>query len=249
METEARRAAFPYLPTKNWWDLRRRFRASPPREVTTGYLADVLSITERAAMNLLPSLRRLGLIDENGRPTERAMAWRDDERYQEATNAMIADAYPSALVDVAPPPDPDTATARRWFARETGRGEAYARQLASFYALLARGDASGEAAGQRPAATGRTPAPRGRSSTRHPRPSGSDRDAVGTSGAGQRRAAPNAHGEHRQASGGEASDTNAWRRDVPSVHIDIQVHINPASTAEQIDQIFASMARHLYGKE
>ena len=32
----------------------------------------------------------------------------------------------------------------------------------------------------------------------------------------------------------------------PTVHIDIQVHISPESTAEQIDQIFASMARHLY---
>jgi hypothetical protein len=35
----------------------------------------------------------------------------------------------------------------------------------------------------------------------------------------------------------------------PALHIDIQVHIDPASSAEQIDQIFASMARHLYGLE
>ena len=33
----------------------------------------------------------------------------------------------------------------------------------------------------------------------------------------------------------------------PSLHIDIQVHISPDSTAEQIDLIFASMAKHLYG--
>ena len=35
----------------------------------------------------------------------------------------------------------------------------------------------------------------------------------------------------------------------PDLHIDIQVHIDPTSSAEQIDQIFASMARHLYGHE
>ncbi len=35
----------------------------------------------------------------------------------------------------------------------------------------------------------------------------------------------------------------------PALHIDIQVHIDPTSSAEQIDQIFASMARHLYGHE
>jgi len=33
----------------------------------------------------------------------------------------------------------------------------------------------------------------------------------------------------------------------PSVHIDIQVHIAPESSAEQVDQIFASMAKHLFG--
>jgi len=33
----------------------------------------------------------------------------------------------------------------------------------------------------------------------------------------------------------------------PSLHIDIQLHISPEASAEQIDQIFKSMARHLYG--
>jgi hypothetical protein len=31
-----------------------------------------------------------------------------------------------------------------------------------------------------------------------------------------------------------------------SLHIDIQIHISPESSAEQIDQIFGSMAKHLY---
>ena len=35
----------------------------------------------------------------------------------------------------------------------------------------------------------------------------------------------------------------------PGLHINIQVHIDPTSSAEQIDQIFASMAKHLYGYE
>jgi hypothetical protein len=32
-----------------------------------------------------------------------------------------------------------------------------------------------------------------------------------------------------------------------SLHIDIQVHISPESSPEQFEQIFASMAKHLYG--
>ena len=35
----------------------------------------------------------------------------------------------------------------------------------------------------------------------------------------------------------------------PALHIDIQVHIDPTSSAEQIDHIFASMAKHFYGHE
>jgi len=33
----------------------------------------------------------------------------------------------------------------------------------------------------------------------------------------------------------------------PAVHIDIQIHISPESTSDQIDKIFESMAKHLYG--
>jgi hypothetical protein len=32
----------------------------------------------------------------------------------------------------------------------------------------------------------------------------------------------------------------------PSLHIDIQIHISSGASADQIDQIFASMAKHLY---
>lgn len=32
----------------------------------------------------------------------------------------------------------------------------------------------------------------------------------------------------------------------PSLHIDIQIHISPDATTDQIEQIFSSMAKHLY---
>lgn len=34
----------------------------------------------------------------------------------------------------------------------------------------------------------------------------------------------------------------------PTLHIDVQVHVSSEASAEQIDQIFSSMAKHLYGK-
>ena len=36
---------------------------------------------------------------------------------------------------------------------------------------------------------------------------------------------------------------------VPALHIDIQIHIDSSASVDQIDQIFASMAKHLYGRE
>ncbi|MGI6460131.1 MAG: hypothetical protein ACOX5J_08530 [Candidatus Hydrogenedentales bacterium] len=41
----------------------------------------------------------------------------------------------------------------------------------------------------------------------------------------------------------------AKAKDYPAVHIDIQIHIAADAKPEQIDQIFTSMAKHLYGKE
>ena len=51
--------------------------------------------------------------------------------------------------------------------------------------------------------------------------------------------------QERTPSRAHAADTLAE----PSVHIDIQIHIDSSASPEQIDQIFASMARHLYRRE
>jgi hypothetical protein len=37
------------------------------------------------------------------------------------------------------------------------------------------------------------------------------------------------------------------RQGSPSIHIDIQIHIAPEASVDQIEQIFKSMAKHLYG--
>lgn len=36
-------------------------------------------------------------------------------------------------------------------------------------------------------------------------------------------------------------------KSAPSIHIDLQIHVSPETTPEQIEQIFKSMAKHLYG--
>ena len=63
---------FPVISEKAWWALRRRFKASPPTQISNSYLSNLLNITERAAANIRPQLRRIGLITEDGNVEDRA---------------------------------------------------------------------------------------------------------------------------------------------------------------------------------
>ena len=56
---------------------------------------------------------------------------------------------------------------------------------------------------------------------------------------------PQPTGETRPTPEGNGSADVETKR--PDLHIDIQVHIDATASAEQIDFIFASMAKHLYG--
>jgi hypothetical protein len=53
----------------------------------------------------------------------------------------------------------------------------------------------------------------------------------------------------RSASIAPPTAVAAQNSSAPSLHIDLQVHISPEATADQIDKIFASMAKHLYRRE
>jgi hypothetical protein len=233
------RRTYPYLPDTNWWALRRQFQRTPPRgEVNAAYLSGILNVGERAAQNLVPTLRAIGLIGDDNRITERALAWREDEQYRQVTTEMLEAIYPQGLRDVAPPPEPDRGTVERWFLRDTGTGQAAADRMTRFYLLLAAGDPNaGEQATERPNRQG-TAAPQARDA----RPRATRRGGGAGRGEPAREAAETATPEQVPAHAPRQAQP-------PSVHIDIQVHIDPAATAEQIDQIFASMARHLYDRQ
>lgn len=223
----AERTVFPAIPAKNWWDLRQRFKASPPRDVNAAYLSDVLGIQERAAQNIVPNLRQIGLIDDKGKPTALASRWRDDEEYSAVTREMIAAVYPQALLDVAPPDNPDAATVKRWFLRETGTGEARANILSAFYRLLAAGDPAGrdEAPRRVERTAGATPRTPARQTT--PRKPKADTD-----------------GTDADDKGGTPAKVQ-----LPTLSVAVQVYIDKDMSAEQVDHVFASMAKHLYVKQ
>ena len=218
---------FPIISSRAWWDLRRAFSRSLPGEVNARYLATVLDMSERAAANVLPNLRRVGLVDDAGAPTERAVLWRDDAHYPEVCSAIVGDVYPKQLTDALPPPDPDRERVTSWFARETRTGEAASSQMGRLYILLTQRDVR---MGEERLA---------------------DLPVGGKSGGGAPRkpAPPGRSREDQAAVAAEKRAPEVPKGLAPDVHIDIQVHIDASASPEQIEQIFKSMAKHLYGRE
>ena len=55
---------------------------------------------------------------------------------------------------------------------------------------------------------------------------------------------------HTPAALPDATQTNTQATSSgPTLHIDIQIHVSPEASAEQIDKIFESMAKHIYGPQ
>ncbi len=215
--------SYPMLPINHWWQLRKKFKQSIPGVVTEGFLATVLDMQPNSARaNVLPFLKQLGIIDEEGKTGERANRWRDDEHYPEVCKAMLNEIYPKELLDAVPNPVTDRARAERWFARETGTGAAAARRMAALYVVLAEADPS-----KQPSEHEKKERP-----TRKPK-EGSDDPARQRAVAAP---AASAVSKHQPQEGQPA----------PGLYINLQIHISADATSDQIDQIFASMAKHIY---
>lgn len=132
------RKSYPKMPTQNWWDIRRQFARSYPKTVDADYIQSILGLgSPKAASNLVAPLRVVGLIDDAGKPLDRANSWRNDDDYPAVCQEILEEIYPASLLDAFPPPNPDREGVRKWFARNTQTGDANAAQLATFYTLLA----------------------------------------------------------------------------------------------------------------
>jgi Family of unknown function (DUF5343) len=128
------------ISTKNWWDLRRRFRQSVPDKVDVDFLHSALGLSGRRARILISQLRAVGMIDGSGAPSELAIQWLGDAGYPDACMQILRQIYPRALRDACPPPTPDPAEVADWFARNEEVGHGTAVRLATFYCLVAAAD-------------------------------------------------------------------------------------------------------------
>ena len=219
----------PVLNGTVWWSLRQHFSRTLPKVVSETYLATVLSLKEGPARNVLRNLKLLGLVDEENRPTDLAIRWRDDEQYADACEEIAERAYPDELRAAVPRPDPDPTAAAQWFQRSRRLGDGGAKNAARTYVLIASAKLPDEA---------------GTRAIRTP--------GTGTSseGSGRKAARPSKTRSRSSTTrpGDREQRANAGGFEMPRPQIAVQINIAPDMTAEQIDQVFASMAKHFYNE-
>jgi len=212
--------SFPMLYTSHWWALRKKFRQSIPGVVTDSYLATVLEIQANSARaNVLPFLKTLGIIDDEGKTGERAKQWRDDGHYAAVCKEILKEVYPQELLD-AVTDITQRAQAERWFANKTGVGASAAQRMAALYCVLLEADASKQPE-EKP-------------------------ERARTEKRVERRPEVPAAGRVEPDVIRRPSNNAAQAPQVPGININLEIHISADSTPDQIDAIFASMAKHIY---
>lgn len=222
---------YPKLSAKAWRSLRARAATATSTKFTPEVVAAVLDMSspKSAADNIVYPMRRLGLIDEEGSLTDRGHKWRIDPSYADACQEILDKVYPPDLASfVDGSGAPDLSQIGNWIQHQ-GYGGSNAKQMAATYVMIAEKkipEASANGQPRRPPqSAGQTRTPRkaaGRKASQvAEQPKDSDRLPLVDKGSG-------------------SAD--------PNVHLDIQIHIPADASADQIDRIFASMAKHLYQK-
>jgi hypothetical protein len=226
--------SFPKIADSSWWKLRDLFKRKVPAIVTSTYLASALSMGEASAKsNLIGPFKKIGIIDDGGKPTDLAYDWRDDHKYTSVCETLIATYYPQELKDLFHTPDADIQKLTKWFMSHARCGEAAAKMYARFYLLLLKADLK----------EAETPTNNNEQKAKVTKNPAKNKDQLAKSTTSHQQEIVSSN------SAGAAPEPTSVAPKIlsnsPELHINIQLHISPESSADQIDKIFESMAKHL----
>lgn len=219
---------FPQIPSTVWWGVRSILKKSPRATIDDRALGAELGVQATAARQYLVELRAVGLITDDGKPTELANRWRMDDTYSEAVSEILKEVYPENLLSFAPPDGMDRQKVVTWFER-SGLGRGAAGNKAATYMLLSSPeplDAPARGTGVGKSATTEKP------SARAGKKAGSSR---------RRSDAAAASLPVGRADGGEKGAPAGM-----PLNVNVQIHIGADAGAEQIEAIFSAMKRYLY---
>lgn len=179
-----------------------------------------------ARANVVSPLKVLGIVGEDSKPTDLAYDWRDDSKYPEVCEKIIESIYPQELQDLFHTPDAQLADVTSWFMRDAKVGEPAAKMFASTYIMLLQ---------KKPEDAKDVT----KSKAAKPKASNPKKSTEPKKKATESKVNPADTPSPNPADGGKTHGFS------PRLHIDVQVHISPESSPEQIDKIFESMAKHL----
>jgi hypothetical protein len=218
---EDEKKSLPKITTKNYWGIRKKLKSTMPKTITKSFVAAALNIKENSAqMNVVGPMKQMGLIDDKGSPTSLANEWRDDDKYAAACKKIREKVYPEELLDLAPDAETDKSTIQNWIANHFMTGEESARQSTGVYLLLLEADASKQ--------------------------DGVSNSKVKTNSRTAPKSEKKTITKKVQDKIKKQDELNLNDEFKPSIHIDLQIHISPDASAEQIDKIFASMSKHIF---
>lgn len=216
---------YPKVTKKAWGILRARAASAPTSKFTPSAVAALMRMSspESARDNTVTPLRRLGLFDDDGALTDLGNRWRVDATYAEACQEILDAVYPSELgVLVTDDGAADPQRVRTWFDQQ-GFGSSNARQMAQTYVMIAKKEI--------------------------PESSGAERAKIPTTSAKAKATTPGSkRGPKVSKPEPRVPAVPPPASAQPAFHLDVQIHIPADATPEQIDRIFASMAKHLYAK-
>lgn len=226
--------SFPKIADSSWWKLRDLFKKKVPAIVTPTYLATALSMSEVSARsNLIGPFKKVGIIDTDGKPTDRAYDWRDDNKYKSVCASLIDVYYPQEIKDLFHSPDADINQVTSWFMSHARCGEPAAKMFARFYILLLKADLNESVA----ATTKKEPKTENKKTAKASTKKSVEKNNLSIP-------------EEQTVVSNSIQPNQTVLSNAPELHINVQLHISPESSADQIDKIFESMAKHLkdFGK-
>ena len=225
---------FPMMPETSWWALRQQFKKTIPSLISVSYLKSLLGLTsDQSARNLLSPLKQMKIIDDDGKPLPRANDWRNDDKYQTVCQEILQEIYPNELLELFPEREVDSSSVKNWFMDVCAVGASAAGKKAATFVMLKNGEI-------KDLTNTKTPPARVTKAKATPT---TKSDEVFAKKAHMSVDTPPVIASHQPV-----LPTNVTSEVVPSVHIDLQIHISPEASPSQIDAIFASMAKHLYGR-
>ena len=231
----AEKQFYPMMPERSWWTLRQQFKKTIPTALSVSYLKSLLGLTsDQSARNLLSPLKQMKIIDDEGKPLPRANDWRNDDKYSIVCQEILKDIYPSELLDLFPEKDVDASSVKNWFMDVCAIGASAAGKNATTFVMLKSGNIKDFS--NIKTSTTKIAKPK---TTLIQKSNNAITNKISTP-------------THVSSNTTQQTPTSpipcSKNEVVPTVHIDLQIHISPEASNAQIDAIFASMAKHLYGK-